>query len=119
MIYNIVPIAKPRMTRRDKWLKPPRPVVQEYWDFCDKCGREKIRLDPSGCRVTFFLPMPKSWSEKKRRAYRGMPHMATPDLDNLLKGLFDALYEKDSIIWDIAASKLWEEEGKIIIEKEI
>ena len=29
--YNITPVAKPRMTKRDKWLK--RSVVEKYWEF--------------------------------------------------------------------------------------
>lgn len=119
MIYPIPPIPKPRMTRRDKWLKPPRPPVKRYWDFCTLCQLEKVKLNPSGDRVTFFLPMPKSWSAKKRKVTRGMPHMVKPDIKNLLAALEDALYDDDSIIWNYAGlTKLWEEEGKILIERE-
>jgi Holliday junction resolvase RusA-like endonuclease len=47
-----------------------------------------------------------------------MPHMCRPDLDNLAKSLFDALYANDSIIYSVSLAKYWEEEGSIIIEKE-
>ena len=30
---NIQPVAKPRMTRSDRWKK--RPVVLKYWQFKD------------------------------------------------------------------------------------
>jgi Holliday junction resolvase RusA-like endonuclease len=118
MIYKITPVGKPRMTRSDRWKK--RPATDKYWNFCDECRKHKVRLDPSGCRVTFFLPMPPSWSVKKRRLTRGMPHMGRPDLDNLLKSLLDALYQNDSIVWQLTGlEKYWEEEGKIVIEREI
>jgi len=118
MIYPICPVPKPRMTGRDKWLRPARPAVKRYRDFCDLCRLHKVKLNPSGCRVTFFLPMPESWSANKRRVTKGMPHMVKPDLDNLTKSLFDALYANDSIIYSISLGKYWEEEGKIIIENE-
>ena len=33
--------------------------------------------------VSFIMPMPKSWSKKKRAAMDGKPHTARPDIDNL------------------------------------
>ena len=33
MSINIQPVAKPRMTRSDRWKK--RPVVLKYWQFKD------------------------------------------------------------------------------------
>ena len=113
--YLITPAPKPRMTRRDKWLKPPRPAVKRYWDFCLQCKLEKVILPCYGAHVTFILPMPKSWSKKKRIQYDGKPHMDTPDLDNLLKALGDAIYSNDSGIYDIWIEKKWGVEGKIII----
>ena len=118
MLYHITPVPKPRMTRRDKWLKHPRAPVAQYRRFCEEVRAAKVRLAPSGCRVTFFLPMPESWSARKRRVTRGMPHMVRPDLDNLTKALLDALYENDAIVYSISLAKFWEEEGKIVIEEE-
>ncbi len=122
--YPIIPIPKPRMTRRDKWLNPPRPVVKRYWDFCTQCKLEKVILPCFGAHVTFILPMPKSWSNKKKLLYNGKPHMGSMgnppvkevDLDNLLKALGDAIYQDDSGIYDIHVSKRWGMEGKIMVE---
>ncbi len=116
MEYKIIPIAKPRMTRRDKWLKPPRPCVERYWDFCLQCKLEKVVLPCFGAHVTFVLPMPKSWSKKKRLQYDGKPHMDTPDLDNLIKALGDSVYADDSGMYDLWATKKWGYAGKILIE---
>lgn len=46
----------------------------------------------------------------------GQAHQETPDLDNLLKAVNDALLEQDKIIYLIEASKWWADEGKIIIQ---
>jgi Holliday junction resolvase RusA-like endonuclease len=114
--YNICPIAKPRMTRRDQWLKPPRSPVKRYYDFCLQCKLEKVVLPCYGANVTFVLPIPSSMSNKKKKALEGRPHMKRPDLDNLLKALGDSLYQDDSGIYDIHVRKIWGLEGKIIIE---
>ena len=71
MIYNITPVAKPRMTRSDKWKK--RPCVMRYWEFCDKVQGNNIRIK-SGDRIIFHVPMPKSWSKRKRDEMNGSPH---------------------------------------------
>lgn len=118
MEYLITPIPKPRMTRRDQWLDPPRPRVQKYRTFCDRCRLAKVFLPLTSSFVLFVLPMPESWSGKKKCQYEGKPHSQTPDLDNLLKALGDAVYSDDSSLWDIHIRKLWGYEGKIIIQKE-
>jgi len=115
--YPITPIPKPRMTRRDQWLSPPRPPVKRYWDFCLQCKLEKVVLPCFGFHVTFILPFPKSYSEKIKKQLDGRPHMQKPDLDNLLKALGDAIYQDDSGIYDIWVTKRWGHEGKIMIEE--
>ena len=48
MLIDIVPVAKPRSTRRDKWLSPPRPCIQKYRKFADD-----LRL---ACLYEEFVP---------------------------------------------------------------
>lgn len=119
MEYLITPIPKPRMTRSDRWRDPPREPVRKYWAFCRRCQLLNMELALSNAMVTFVVPMPDSWSEKKRKALDGKPHQPEggPDLDNFLKALGDALYKNDSYIWDIHVRKIWGYEGKIIIEQ--
>jgi len=113
MRYPITPVPKPRMTQRDKWHK--RGCVVRYWDFKDEVRRLNVKLPAHGAWVTFYLPMPKSWSNKKRDEMYLTPHRQKPDLDNLIKALGDAVYDDDSVIWDIRASKWWELSGAIDI----
>lgn len=116
MIYPIVPMGKPRMTRADKWKK--RPEVMRYRAFCDEVRIRGVVLPVAGAHVTFILPMPASWSKKKRAEMNGKPHQVKPDKDNLEKALLDALFENDAHIWDLRVTKLWGESGQIIIEED-
>lgn len=115
VIIDIEPNTKPRMTRGDKWLK--RPCVLRYWAFCEeiRLKTKNFKLSES-YKIVFYLPMPKSWSKKKRDLMNNQPHQETPDLDNLLKAVNDALLEQDKIIYHFEASKYWAEKGKIIIQ---
>lgn len=63
-VYNVVPMDKPRMTRADKWKQ--RPEVMRYRAFCDHVSLLGMELPESYSYVTFVIPMPKSWSKKKR-----------------------------------------------------
>tara|TARA_R100000656_G_scaffold89330_1_gene65165 strand:+ start:1029 stop:1397 length:369 start_codon:yes stop_codon:yes gene_type:complete len=118
MLADIDPVAKPRMTRKDKWLSPARPCVQKYRKFADDL-RQSILYDEfvPGFRLLleFHIPMPKSWSKKKKLNMVGKPHQQTPDLDNLIKSL-DAIVPEDCGIWDISAKKFWAETGSIRLE---
>lgn len=112
-IIDIDPVPKPRMTRRDKWAK--RPCVMRYRQFCDEIRNYINEIPAGGSHIIFVIPMPKSWSETKKMDHDGQAHQQRPDIDNLVKALFDALHEEDAHIWDVRASKIWGESGQIII----
>lgn len=102
------------MTRSDKWNR--RKCVVSYRDWCDNLrllmGDREL---PRAYQVTFVVPMPKSWSAKKKAAMDGQPHQQRPDLDNYLKSLNDALCDEDSHFWQIHATKRWGYKGFIEI----
>lgn len=110
--YDITPVAKPRMTRRDKWEK--RSAVLRYRAFADEV-RLKIKSIPVPYHVVFVIPMPKSWTAKRKNEMAGQPHEQKPDKDNLEKALLDALFPDDSGVWDGRVTKLWGEAGRICV----
>jgi Holliday junction resolvase RusA-like endonuclease len=58
--------------------------------------------------ILFWLEMPQSWSQKKKDRLGGQPHQQTPDIDNMVKAVADALTpDNDSHIYSIAAEKRW------------
>ena len=107
------------MTQRDKWLTgtKKRAPVRRYHDFVQLCYIYNVELFECDFEVVFILAMPKSWSKKKRAAMIGQPHQQTPDNDNLMKALKDAVYQQDSHIWDYRISKIWGEKSLIVISK--
>jgi Holliday junction resolvase RusA-like endonuclease len=114
---DITPVPKPRMVRSDKYKK--RPVVESYWAYKDeltlKANLKKIKLGAI-VDVIFIIPMPKSWSQKKRQEMNGKPHQERPDGDNLLKALQDCLCKEDNFIWKVSYEKRWGIIGKIIFK---
>jgi Holliday junction resolvase RusA-like endonuclease len=107
---KIAPVGKPRRTRRDKWARRPR--VMAYRAFADalraSARAQRFTLPTSGARFSFFVEMPESWSKTKKELMAGKPHESRPDLDNMLKSVFDALLGEDCTVWHIAdARKIW------------
>lgn len=115
MIYDITPVPKPRMTQRDK-RGDKRPIVARYHAFKDECRLKSVRVPEFGAVVLFTVPVPKSWSNLKKKYAIGNPHQQTPDIDNYLKALLDACYEQDCRVWDIHVTKIWGVKGQIEIE---
>ena len=117
--FNLLPIPKPRMTQRDKWAQ--RPPVIRYRAFADQIRVEAHKQGlvlGNGLAYEFHLPMPKSWTKKKRAEKLGQLHDQKPDLDNLIKSVFDALCDEDKAIGSIGqAKKVWGATAKIIISK--
>jgi Holliday junction resolvase RusA-like endonuclease len=113
--YDGDPVAKPRMTQRDKWAK--RPVVLRYRDYCDRLRELAGELPEGSVQVTmmFGIAMPKSWSKAKRAQSLNTEHTQKPDIDNLAKGVLDALFKDDSMVWNIMASKGWVDEPFVYV----
>lgn len=95
------------MTQRDRWAQ--RPAVLRYRDFCDELRLKFKYALPDVLVLRFWMPMPPSWSKKKKAAYRGEPHQQKPDIDNLSKAVMDALAPDDSYIYVLHATKYWGE----------
>jgi Holliday junction resolvase RusA-like endonuclease len=118
--FPVTPTPKVRETRRDKWLTPPRPRVARYRAFANelraRAAKAGFTLPDSGACLGFGIPMPDSWSKKKRLAMEGKPHTQRPDLDNLAKAVFDSLAKEDCGIWHLAGlEKRWSVEGYVAI----
>ncbi len=115
-----IPVPKPRMTQRDKWQK--RNCVMAYRAWADRLrteatGSPKKYLDGSYNRISVFvfLPIPPSYSRAKRLRMQGTPHDKRPDADNILKAVLDALFENDSVVYQVEIAKYWSVEPEIEI----
>jgi len=110
-----LPIAKPRMTRRDQWEK--RDCVLRYRDYCDRIRAAWAAehgdppVDPDGIMVVAFLPVTASWPKWQKEEALDCGHKLKPDGDNILKSVCDALMKEDSCLWVKWIVKFWCAEG--------
>ncbi len=106
------PLGKPRMTRRDKWKQ--RPTVIRYRQWCDQIRqvagwtKKDNLLRPTKLTVRAYLAIPATWSALVKLHAAGMPHLHKPDIDNICKGVLDALIENDQMVYRIECEKYWD-----------
>jgi Holliday junction resolvase RusA-like endonuclease len=108
MKLNITPMAAPRMTQKTYWKH------KNYFKYKDDL-RKVMGVYELGLslNIVFYIPMPKSWSKKKRAEMVGTYHDQKPDIDNLAKGFMDAFGSDDKHVAVLHAEKFWAEEGAI------
>ena len=126
-LFDVIPQGKPRMTRQDKWRTNPnhadpnrrqRKCVTEYWNYKNKI---LWQAKPLGFEMydflvaVYILPMPNSWSAKKKERENGLPCRVKPDTDNITKGLKDIFNINDSHVWWEKAEKRWGYFGSILL----
>ena len=115
-----IPTARPRVTRfkgtydpRAKEKKLAQKIVASQW--CRELFQKPISLD-----LKFLMPIPKTFSKKKRAQLIGSPHVKKPDTDNLIKFIMDSMsgivFKDDSCVYNLKATKLYSETPKTIIK---
>lgn len=134
-IIPVAPVAYLRVTQKTLFLLNKEPhewkkiyqskarKIHKYYDFKKEIKAHSLwvgltEIPTSIESISFVIPMPKSWSKKKIKEMDGQFHTQTPDLDNFLKALFDAVHTEDSHIAQIrnGISKTWGVKGYIIIK---
>jgi Holliday junction resolvase RusA-like endonuclease len=126
-LFDVIPMGAPRMTQSDKWktnpnhidpMKRQRKSVMQYFAFKNALRLQAIQLHFELGKVLdaiYLMPMPNSWSIKKKELMNGMPCEVKPDTDNITKGIKDTFRKNDSDIWYEKAEKRWAFKGSIII----
>lgn len=105
------------MTKSDRWKQ--RPCVTEYFDFKDDISRQAKKegfVLSDKLMMQIEIQPPKSYSKKKTEAITGKPHDQKPDIDNIIKAVFDCLAKEDKTIHEIHVRKIWSTENKITIQ---
>jgi Holliday junction resolvase RusA-like endonuclease len=101
------PMGKPRMTQRDRWMK--RPAVVRYREYCDRirAAAGPMPASPYAIAIIAWIPMPESWSHKKKLKMCGQMCQQKPDWDNISKAVCDALLEDDAVLGGGTCWKFW------------
>jgi Holliday junction resolvase RusA-like endonuclease len=114
VILNITPQTHVRATQGDKvFFRIPRELLrppglkrllrlerynQYKIDLLAEAKEKHFDFPSQGAAICFFIPVPRSWSMKKKKMHHGFLHQSKPDLDNLLKALGDSLIMEDKYI---------------------
>ncbi|RCW44236.1 RusA family crossover junction endodeoxyribonuclease [Paenibacillus prosopidis] len=124
---DITPMGAVRMTGRGKFVKTD---AQRYLAYKTRIGwaaREHIKVaidGPVSVKLRFYYPIPKDWSKaKKAEAREGTRRpIVKPDIDNVVKGCFDALngiaWKDDNRVVEESSSKWYSDQPRIEIEIE-
>jgi Holliday junction resolvase RusA-like endonuclease len=123
VILSITPQTHVRTTQGDKiFFRIPRERLrpaglkrllrierynQYKIDLSAEAKRVRFTMRPIGMSIHYFIPVPKSWSKKKKRLHHMTYHQSTPDLDNLTKAMKDSLLREDKQIAHYELSKWW------------
>lgn len=122
---KVVPKGRPRFYRGHA-ITPPQTV--EYEKKVKEVAQAVMGTrppfdEPAKVYVKALMPIPKSWSKKKRMAAVGTPHLNKPDVDNLLKAVMDAMngvvYVDDSVVYSETCEKFYDDEPRAIVVIEI
>ena len=122
-ILNITPQTNVRATQGDKiFFRIPREKLyksglarlqrlERYNEYKINLRAEALKqqfeLPEQGAFIKFFIPMPRTWRKFKRETMHFKLHQSKPDIDNLLKAMFDGLFAEDKSIAHFEAAKFW------------
>lgn len=125
-----VPQGRPRLnTWRGRVYDPQKSKKEKHRIRAEvalymRCNRIAMLEGALRVSLQFFLPIPKSFSKKRRAACDAGSILPTakPDLDNLAKLVLDAcngvLFTDDSYVVEMVLSKRYSLEPSIVIEVE-
>jgi|SRR6266850_1961752 len=119
-IINGIPIAWKRPGQTSLGIRyDMQKEIKEDIFYELRLQKQKTRLDinvvppkgPLKLDITFFMPLPPSWSNKRRNDTDGMYHAIKPDTSNMIKFYEDAatglLWHDDAQICFIEARKIY------------
>lgn len=126
-LFSVAPMGAVRMTYSDKWKTNPnhsnpkyrqRKAVTDYFHFKNEMAWQAKQMKyemKNYLDALYCVPMPNSWTKKKKEQMNGLPCLSKPDLDNITKAVKDSLKKDDSDVWFEKAEKRWSYFGAIII----
>lgn len=78
----------PSLLKRKKLIERYNDYKFRLWE---EAQRQNFALSNAGMSIAFRMPVPPSWREGKKRKAHMQPCYSAPDIDNLLKAMFDTL----------------------------
>lgn len=126
-LFDVIPMGAVRMSQSDRWKTNPnhtdpkkrqREVVTKYFAYKDTLRWQAKQMKyefKNHLDVVFIVPIPDSFSEKKKQRLNGTPVKTKPDIDNYVKAFMDALKTEDGDVWYNKAIKVYGFKGSILV----
>lgn len=125
--YELIVLGNPVAFSRPRWNSKTRKVFNQndYTSYKNMVKGHAARITsglldgPLEAEIDFYLPIPESWTKKRKEQARSGFELPTkkPDVDNYTKSIFDAcnevLYRDDSQIVRVSARKWYSDEPRI------
>lgn len=127
LTIGISPMGAVRTTQRGKWVKTDAQRYMTYKKTIEWAAKEHIKtvIDaPVSVRMRFYYPIPQSFTKADKKAAReGRKRpIVKPDIDNVVKGCFDALngiaWKDDNRVVSEQSEKWYSDHPRIEIEIE-
>ena len=121
---DIEPMGAVRMTQRSKWTDKTAQRYLSYKRYIGAVAKQHFKepVDkPIGITIAFYYPIPKKWSKAKKAEAndQGIVPVVKPDIDNCIKGVFDALngiaWKDDNQVVEVRSLKLYSITPMIIV----
>lgn len=116
-LYPVDPVSAPRQVRSHAWN--PTSHVKRYRAYQTELLVRGLQIPTPVCHLIFVMPIPPSWSERKKAEHDGQPHQQKPDRDNLEKAVLDTAFGEDCHLWHGATSKIWGRRGVLLVSDRI
>lgn len=123
LFIPIEPMGAVRTTQRQKFMDERAQRYRTYKQHIALLARQTIHLpseNPILADITFYMPFPSSWSGKKKERNNGLIHTSKPDIDNMVKGVFDSLnkiaWKDDNQVFEIHSKKMYSYNPGIAVE---
>jgi hypothetical protein len=129
---NITPQTNVRATQGDKiFFRIPREKLrpaglsrllrlEKYNDYKSSLSalvkQQRFTIPEQNVHMIFYIPVPKTWKEYKKNEMHMKLHQQKPDIDNLVKAVFDSIFSEDKYIADFRATKRWVNQPQGYIE---
>lgn len=119
MMFTIIgrpqPKQRPRFSKGHTYTPKKTVDYEKYVRECYITSGGKTLLGALKCRIEVFYSLPKS---KLKLGY-DIPCMKRPDIDNIIKIIFDSLngvaYDDDSQIVELIATKKYGEVDMVVV----
>lgn len=117
----IEPMGAVRTTQKAKHVSTTYQRYAAYKEHIALLVAGRLNILPRGVAiavdVTFYMPIPKSGkiklNNKQIKVVEGQAHIFKPDIDNLIKGLFDSLngiaWADDNQVFEVKSRKVYSE----------